>query len=155
MSKCLAIFSHQQRIDAAFARASQLRAEPELQADFARYLCVLVAGFIEKSLSEVALEHAKQNGSPTLQKYVERNVYKLTNANAEKVLAFVGSFSSTWRESMEHFIVDERKAALDSVYGLRNGIAHGKNVGLTYSQISSYYRCVKEVVRELEALCIG
>lgn len=153
MSTCVTIFSHQQRIDAAFSRASQLGSDPELQADFARYLCILVAGFIEKSLAEVALEHAKKNGSPTLQRYVERSVHNLTNANTEKVLTFVGAFSAAWRDTMEHFIVDERKAALDSVYGLRNKIAHGKNVGLTYNQISNYYRCVKEVVDELQVLC--
>lgn len=155
MSKCLTIFSHRQRLDAAFGRAVQLEADPELQADFARYLCVLVAGFVEKSVSEIVVEHAKNNGSPTLQRFIERNARKFTNANAEKVLSFIGSFSSPWRVSMEEVIVDERRAALDSIYGLRNTIAHGGNVGLTYSQVSNYYGSIKIVIEKLEELCLA
>lgn len=148
------IRSHQQRIDAVFQRVSGLDENPELQADLAKYLCVLVAGFIEKSMSDIAKEHAKSNGSPTLQKYVESGVKRFTNANAEKVLQFFGSFSTEWRNDMETFIVDERKSALDSIYTMRNNIAHGENVDLTYRRMVDYYAAVKQIITKAQCMCV-
>ncbi len=42
----------------------------ELWADYARYLCILVSGYIETSISYIIREHARRNGSLTLQKYI-------------------------------------------------------------------------------------
>jgi len=48
-----AVLSDQQRLDAIFARARTLQHDPELLSDFARYLCILVSGYLEKSLAEL------------------------------------------------------------------------------------------------------
>ena len=149
-----AIASHQQRIDAVFLRANGLNSDPELLADFAKYLCILVAGFIEKSFSEIALEHARKCGAPTLQNFVERNTSKFTNANTAKIIQFLGAFDSGWRVSIEDYLVDEKKAAIDSIYGLRNNIAHGISVGITYTRMKSYYATIKDVVAYAQNLCI-
>jgi hypothetical protein len=81
-----AVVSDQQRLDAIFARAQGLQSDPELLSDFAKYLCILVSGFLEKSLAELVLEHSRQTGGPTLQRYVESNTKRFTNANAEKIV---------------------------------------------------------------------
>ena len=154
MSVCQAIRSHQQRLDATFSRASQLNSDAELLSDFAKYLCVLVSGFVEKSFSEIALEHAKLSGSKSLQRYIERHTKNFTNANSDKILKFLGSFDPFWQKQMESFLVDEKKAAIDSVYGLRNSIAHGGSTGITYIRITNYYKSVKDVVSFAERMCV-
>jgi len=148
------IHSHRQRIEAVFARSSSLSDDTELLADHARYLCVLVSGFIEKALSEVVLEHARRCGSPSLQRYVECNTSRFTNANSEKVLQLLGSFDTDWRKDMEEFIVDEYKDALDSVISLRHQIAHGSSVGVTYVRIKKYFDSIIKVVERIQDLCI-
>lgn len=80
----LSIYSHQQRIKTAFARADLLENDSELLADFAKYSCILVSGFIEKSLAEIVLEHTRRVAAPSLQKFVEHNTSRFTNANSEK-----------------------------------------------------------------------
>ena len=60
-----------QRLDATFNRANVVGPELKLQADFARYLCVLVSGYIEKAVVAFVLEHARQRGGPTLQRFIE------------------------------------------------------------------------------------
>ena len=149
-----AITSHQQRIDAAFARAAGLNAEPELLADFSKYLCILVAGYIEKSFSEIALEHARRCGAPSLQNFVERNTSKFTNANTSKIVQFLGAFDSDWRSKIETYLVDERKDAVDSIYGLRNNIAHGVSVGITFARMKDYYATIKDLILYAQNLCI-
>jgi len=62
----------------------------------------------------------------------------------------VGAFEREWRAELIKFLDGPRKDALDSVLSLRNKIAHGESVGLTYSRIQEYYLRVKEVVSFLE-----
>ena len=92
MPGSLSIHSHQQRIEAVFARSAALDYNPELLADHAKYLCVLVSGFIEKSLSEIVLEHARRVGAPSLQRFVEINRIcneKPVGMSSSKVTGFI------------------------------------------------------------------
>lgn len=149
-----AIHSHQQRIEAVFARSTVLSSDPELLADHAKYLCVLVSGFIEKSLSEIVLEHSRRVGAPSLQRYVEANTARFTNANTAKVLQLLGSFDPDWRQTFETILVDQHKDSLDSVVGLRHQIAHGVSVGVTYARIRDYFKDIKEVITLIQEKCI-
>jgi len=149
-----AIHSHRQRIEAVFARSTALSYDPELLADQAKYLCVLVSGFIEKALSEIVLEHARRTGAPSLQRFVEKNTARFTNANSEKVLQLLGSFDPDWRHAMESILVDKYKDSFDSVVSLRHQIAHGSSVGITYARIKTHFETIIEVIEHIQALCI-
>ena len=43
---------------------------------------------------------------------------------------------------MEAYLVDERKAAVDSLVDLRNKVAHGEDVGTSLAQVKAYYTIV-------------
>ncbi len=149
-----AIHSHKQRIEAAFVRSATLSHDTELLADYAKYLCVLVSGFVEKAISEIVLEHARRVGAPSLQRYVERNTSRFTNANSTRVLQLLGSFNADWEKQIRSFIVDEYKDALDSIISLRHQIAHGSSVGVTYIRIKEYFNSVKKVIEYIQDICI-
>ncbi len=148
------INSHRQRIEAVFARSTSLSQDTELLADHAKYLCVLVSGYVDKALSEIVLEHARRVGAPSLQRYVERNTSRFTNANATKVIQLLGSFDSDWEKAMNSFLVDKYKDALDSVISLRHQIAHGSSVGVTFVRIKEYFESIVEVVDRIQEICI-
>ena len=71
---------------------------------------------------------------------------RVGNPKAERLLIFVGFFDPNWRNQLEEYISGERKDALDSIVNLRNDIAHGKSVGITYDRIKRYYDNGREVV---------
>lgn len=142
------------RLDATFRRLDALPPDPEILSDYAKYLCVLVSGFLEQSLFEIIVEYARRSGSPGLQRYVEAQMRRVTNVKTQRILDIVGGFDDEWRKDLTAYLVDERKAAVDSVIDLRNTIAHGRQVGLTPSQIKRYYRQVIDVVEHLRELCI-
>jgi hypothetical protein len=142
-----------QRLDATFQRVAGIGSDLELQSDFARYLCVLVSGYLERAVAELVLEHARRSGNPSLQRFVELNTRRFTNANAERLQNLLGSFDPDWRQTLESFLVDELKDAVDSIVNLRNTIAHGGSVGLTYQRISDYYARVQRVVDRIADLC--
>jgi RiboL-PSP-HEPN len=66
----------------------------------------------------------------------------------------LGSFDADWQKTIEAFLVDEFKDAVDSVVNLRNKIAHGESVGVTYQTISEYYIRVQRVVDKVADLCV-
>jgi len=149
------IAQHRSRIDAVFSRAKQLEytADPETRADFAKHLCVLVSGYLERAVAEMLMEHSRKNGAPSLQLFVESNTRNFTNANCEKLKKLLGNFSPDWRTRLERVLVDEVKDAVDSLVANRHIIAHGGSVGITYIRVLSYYKHVQVVVNLICNIC--
>ena len=148
------IHRHRQRLDATFERAVSITDDPELLSDFARYLCVLVAGFLEQATVEIALQHVRTHSQPSIQRHVESRLRQFTNANTQRIVQLFGSFDPDWRTDLESHLVDEYKAAVDSVVALRHRVAHGQNAGVTMASVRSYYDRVKRVVDHVADLCI-
>lgn len=134
------------RLDSTFGRAPPSNSEVETQADFAKYLCILVSGFLENALIALLLDMTQRRSSPEVALFVERRLDHWTNPNAEKICQLLGEFSSAWRLSAEAFLVDERKAAVNSLVALRHKIAHGESVGTSLAQVKAYYATASEVV---------
>ena len=61
------IVREQQYLDNLFAKITQIqRMSPDdidLQAHWARYLCILVSGFLENSISTIYIEYAKKKAT--------------------------------------------------------------------------------------------
>lgn len=142
----------QKRLDATFARAPGPQTDLEFQADYAKYLCVLVAGFFESAIVALILDYAERRSSPEVMSFVERQLDRWTNPNAEKVTNLFGMFSASWRGSLEIYLVDERKDSVNSLVALRHKIAHGESVGTSMSQVKAHYKVVLEVVEFLADL---
>jgi len=140
-------------LDATFLRVTKLTAEAELQSDFARYLCVLVSGFLENAVAELLIEHARKHAGPSVLRFIDSEARRITNVNAQRLKSFLGRFDEDWLKDLDAFLVDERKAAVDSIVSLRNRIAHGHSVGVTLVRVKEYYEQVKLVVARLERLC--
>jgi len=143
------------RLDATFQRSRQLGSDsdPEIQSDFARYLCVLVSGYLEKAVTELVLEHARRSGGPTLQRFVESRTRHFANANAQRLKDLLGSFHSDWRDRLNGILRDGLDDAVNGVVDLRNAIAHGESPSVTYHRIDEYYKRVQKVIDEIMDLC--
>lgn len=148
------VYRLRQVLDNAFDRAARVGDDSELQSDFARYLCVLVSGFLEKAIGELVLEHTRRQASPSLQRFVEFQTRRLTNVNAQRLQDLLGTFDSEWRQNLEGFLIDERKDAVDSIVSLKNSIAHGQSVGVTFVRVKEYYKQILFVVERVAELCV-
>ena len=143
-----------QRLDATCKRASSIKGDAELLSDFARYLCVLVAGFLEQAVIEIALQHVRIHSQPSIQRHVETHLRRFTSANTQNIIQLLGSFDTDWRTNLESHLVDEYKDAVDSVVALRHTVAHGRYAGVTMASVQDYYVRVKYVVEHVADLCI-
>jgi hypothetical protein len=142
----------QNKLKATFERVSEIDSS-EVQADLAKYLCILVSGFLETSIARCLLLYANRSGTHQLQRFVERTNRRFTNAKSEKILNLLGRFDPKWRIELESFLVDEKKDAVDSVIGLRNSISHGQSPGITYQRVKIYYTEIIKVVEKINNIC--
>ena len=145
------------RTDAVFERAklvATLERGQELEADYARHLCVLVSGFLEKAVAEIVVAYAEGKGARPVISYLESNLRRLRNVDKDRLLTVVGQLDLGWRGQVEAFVVDEKQAAVNSIVGLRNDIAHGGGGSISLSQVSQYWLQVQAVVEFVEILLL-
>jgi len=142
----------QRRLDVTLGRAPAATADIEVQSDFAKYFVILVSGFLENALTTLLLDAAQRRSAPEIALFVERQLEYWTNPNCERLVQLLGSFSPDWRQAAESHLIDERKAAINSLVSLRHKIAHGESVGTTLGQVKGYYATVLDVVEFLTDL---
>jgi len=151
--KNLEITRYKDRLDYLFAQVAAFNNNVELQSHWARYLCILVSGFIETSVIVIYSEYVKQKSHAYVTNYVSSRLERFTNPKMEDILELAGKFSSDWRQQLEITTTDEQKAAVDSIVANRNRIAHGANVGISYDRVSKYYKNIVKVIQTIEDIC--
>lgn len=144
--KSVEVLRRQQRLDSLFKKITVLSGDIELQSQWARYLCVLVSGFLEASLRIVISEYARKRATDDVGNYVESQLSEFRNPNMERILKLVRSFNPAWADELEATVEGEIKDAVDSIVSNRNIIAHGDDVGISFSRISDYYKRAVKVI---------
>lgn len=138
-----------QKIDNIFSLVKSIDND-ETKSALSKYLCILVSGYIELNLKETILEYAATKSNPTIQNYIEYTIKKMTNLKTSKLIDKLKQFNTDWGNQLEIEINPEQKDAVDAIIANRNNIAHGKDVGISYSRISDYYKRTQEVIKIIE-----
>lgn len=142
---------YKQRLDYLFDQVSLFSDQIEIQSHWARYLCVLVSGFVETSVCAIYSEYAREKAAPNVADYVCSRLDKFSNLKMEDIYQLTGLFNQTWRKKLEETTSGEIKDAVDSIVGNRNQIAHGRDVGISYVRVKQYYGKVVKMVELVEA----
>jgi hypothetical protein len=143
----LEVHRQEQRLDRIFDLVGKEVTEPEHLSHWGRYLCVLVSGYLEVAVRDSYTEYASK-GNPALGAFVSKRLERTTNLKAQKCVDLAKSFKKEWGEGLETFLSSNgRKEALDSLVSIRNGIAHGRSVGITFTTSKQYFSKTTEVVK--------
>lgn len=124
---------------------------PELLAHYARYLCVLVSGFAEQSVKELASHYCKKRASDPVHRYVRGQLSLLRNVDLEKLRKLVQAFSTEWWQQIENELGDELQAFV-SVASTRNNVSHGGDSGITMNVVGQYFEQISRVLTRLSEL---
>ena len=147
------IHRHQQRLDALFERVPRPPDDMELQSEWAKYLCVLVSGFLEKSVHTLYGAYSRAKAAPYVANFVDNKLQVFRNPKMEKILDIARAFSPEWEAALRDGTEGELKDAVDSIVANRNRIAHGEYSGITYATIQQYYRSAIKVISLIEKQC--
>jgi len=126
----------------------------EMQSHWAKYLCVLSAGFLENALSEIYINFTRNVSPEPVANYASSVLSKIQNPNCTKFIDIATAFKPDWGKKLEDFVNDEgRKEALDSIMANRHLIAHGKNSGITVARLKDYLDKSVQVIIFIENQC--
>lgn len=89
------IDAERKRLDALFDRARDLSGEPELLSHWAKYLCVMVCGFLENSVELCLREYCARRGDENMNNFVSAQLQGFQNPKMGKILDLFGAFSKT------------------------------------------------------------
>ena len=145
------ILSHQTRLDNLFKKIETI-SEISDQAEWSKYLCVLVSGYLEEALRILLEEYVSQTASPNVKNFIAQEIERITNCKTTKIETILERFSLDWKHEFSTKITDKIKNSINSIVDNRNSLVHGKNVGITYTQISGHYENVNRAVRILEGI---
>lgn len=153
--KSRSLLSQKQRLEWLIAEASNFQGDQlELQAHWARYVCVLAAGFLENALSDVYSRYAKASANAQVSNYVESVLGKIQNPKSSKFLDTARAFDRSWEDDLASFIdTDGRKDAIDAIMANRHLIAHGKDSGISLVRVKEYLGKSIEVIEFIETQC--
>lgn len=151
--KTLEAVRYRQRLDNLFAQISAFSGDVELQSQWARYLCVLVSGFLEVSICAVYNQFTRRSASPYVANFVESELCDFQNPKMGKIIELTRAFNPQWANELETVTEGEIKDAVDSIVANRNQIAHGRDVGITYVRIKNYYERAIKLVDIIEKTC--
>jgi len=140
----------QGRIDRLLIHARRT-ADDELQAELARYLCILVSSLIEERCKERALVFAAGRcPAPEIGRFVRARTKRFGSPSAGKIRDFFCGFDPGRANGWHDDLTDDRRAALDSIATNRNGLAHGASLGLSLGMLTSYVDRAREAMNELD-----
>jgi len=128
----------------------------ELQAHWAKYICVLSAGFLENAIKEVYTDFAQKQVSQPIANFVASKLSPIRSPKATLFLETSVAFNAIWKGELETYLNDDgRREAIDSIMSHRHLIAHGKyfNSGISLAQVKEYIRKAVEVVEFIEQQC--
>ena len=91
--KTLEAIRYKQRLDNLFAQISAFSTELELQSQWARYLCVLVSGFLEVSICATYNQFAKNSASPQVANFVKYQLDSFQNPKMGKIVELTRAFN--------------------------------------------------------------
>jgi hypothetical protein len=129
--------------------------DPELQAHWARYSCILAAGFIENSARILFETYARQKSVPAVANFVEAQLSRHQNMNSERFSQLAFSFDKNLGRDFQSYLEDRGRAdAIDSIVRTRHQLAHGKDATISPAQLENYLGKAVEAIEFLEGRLI-
>lgn len=131
--------------------------DPEDQAHNAKYLAVLVSGYLEQAIKEILLHYTSKGSRSQISRYIEKTWPISTNMKAEKIVVMLNHFDSDWGNEFNDWLDQDvlRKGHINSIVEWRNSIAHGhesKTTGVTLVSVRTAFATIADLVSLIESM---
>ena len=140
------------RITSLIEKAKEFEPDDVLRSHLTKYICVLCSGFIENSIYHTFSDIAESACPPSVVlAYTKSQLYKIQNANSEKIKELAKSFNPTWEvDSRKYLQENNRGAAINYILKDRHNIAHGRDSDITIVKLEEYLAKTVEVIKFIE-----
>lgn len=150
----VAIDAHRRRIDKVVAHATSLDPGDQIRGDLARYICVLVSGYIEQTVKSLVLVHCANRGvASTVERYVAAQLKRhFQSADTERILQLINLLDPAYEESFRARLSKPQEEAINSVVRLRHQFAHGGEAGTSVAQQQTYRTLIEAALLDLRMI---
>ena len=129
----------------------------ESESHNAKYLAVLVSGYLEQAIKELLLGYAFKESKPEVSRYIEKTWPKSKNMQTGPIIEILGQFKQSWSEKFKDWLKEEesRKDNINSIVKWRNSIAHGEEsntTGVTLNSVRLKFETAKELVLFIDSM---
>jgi hypothetical protein len=137
--------------DAFVERCENVEPGLEFEGDLYQYAYVRLCGLLEQSLTSCGSAVIARQSHSEAQRFATSYLERFDrNPRDDEILRYVGRFSKEWAKELgEWFDEEERRSRVNSLVGIRNGIAHGSSFGGSRRWFESYYLTVFQLVEWL------
>lgn len=123
----------------------------ELQSHWAKYLCVLVAGYAENSLHALYGNYVNKSTPAPVAKFAVGKIKDLQNPRPKRFIEIASGFKESWGVDLKTYVeLDGRAEAINTIMTARHSIAHGKNSDISIHRVSEYFNKCVEVAEFIE-----
>jgi len=143
------IISYKNHLDSLFEDVKKI-SDPKMESEWAKYLCILVCGYLEQSISAIFCNYAQKKSCPNIANFIERQLEKARNPKMQQVIDLITKFNDKWGKEITEKTIDKYKDVVDGVVTNRNKIAHGIDVNISYSQIKNYYNDILITIKIID-----
>ena len=142
-----AIDSRIRKLDQFFARAKG-QVDEEIRYDLARFGAVLVCGFIERCVELIVLDRLSNRAQTRVLNFLKSYFRRGTTYSSGEILSLLERFEIEWGRKFETRLSedDSLASAVDSLYSLRNSIAHGGDMYQALNGVELHYTSAKKLV---------
>ncbi|BCE01280.1 HEPN domain-containing protein [Marinicellulosiphila megalodicopiae] len=146
---------YRQRINQLFNTYEKV-VDLEEQAHSAKYLAVLISGYLEQAIKELLLHYTSQGAMSQISNYVEQTWPISRNMKTQNIKMILSQFDEKWGDDFQClFVNDEKKKGhINSIVEWRNSIAHGKEgntLGVTIVSVKQAFKTIIELVTFVES----
>lgn len=131
--------------------------EVQVQSHWAKYICVLISGYIEQSLKEIFLEHAAGRSPTRSSNYIRETWPNSRNMKSDAIDELAGCFDQKWSKDFNVWLGEkDRKKEINEIVSWRNNIAHGKEAAtnnVTLKSINTKFKIACDLVDFFEMTC--
>jgi hypothetical protein len=106
---------------------------PESQAHSAKYLAVLVSGYLEQAIKELLLHYSSLGSRQQISRYIEETWPVSKNMTTVNIHTILRQFNKAWGDDFNDWLKqhDDRKGHINLIVSWRNRISHGQESNVT------------------------
>lgn len=120
----------------------------------AKYLIIAISGAYQESIKNIIMDYVRLNASSETHSYVTSSLARTENPKSEYIKKVTKSFNHSWHKQLIR-LKRQRFNDLDSINNLRNSIAHGVQISITFNDAVRYYRSSRLIIEKMDRLFLG
>ncbi len=152
MARNREIVSYESKLNNLFRQIDVLPDTSLVRDHWAKYLCIVLAGYLETAVRELYMDYAQEKSSPYVANYVKNRLNRFQNAKMRDILELTQTFNPDWRNSLHTQTEGQLANHINSIVSNRHQIAHGRDTSVNLVQVRDWHRSATQVVTIIENL---